>query len=233
MFKYKITRDFGLESGLYYHQMGSQYEYDGDSYFIFRDLNNQFSYGVGNREESIEITNGYIQIPFLAYYRPTKMFEFSLGAYMGLLVSSNGQSGEIIFRDGVSAETGEPIDPLRVTLGYKYLKDDPGEYKGIATRTIDVDGETLVIPRTFGAYYTFTELEDNLFRTLDFGLSAGVKIYLNQSLFIGTQAFYGLSDITSGNTDFSRIRLDEANEFIFLDDKDTNLSFQVSVGFAF
>lgn len=233
MFKYRFSRVFGLESGFYYHQMGTKYEYDGESYFIFRDLNNEFKYGLGNREETIEITNGYLQIPLKVYYRVGKLFEFSAGGYMGLLVSSNGQSGEIIFRDGVSSITGEPIDPLRVTLGYKYLRDETGEYKGVATRTIEVDGETLVIPRTFGAYYTFTELDENLFKTLDLGLTAGIKVFLNESLFIGTQVFYGLSDVTSNNTDFSRLNLNEENQFNFLNDEDTNLSFQVSVGFAF
>ena len=230
IFKYRFTSKVGLESGFFFHQKGTKYNYKGDSWYIVRSLDNKFRYLRGDRDEEIQITNAYIHLP-LAGYAKLGNFEFSAGVYVDFLVGSIGQ-GEIIF-DGVSTVTGDEVDRFRVTSGYKYIKDNVGEWKGTQSRFLVVDGESLTIPKTNGAYYIYSSKEGNLFNTVDFGLTGGIKYFLNKSLFIGSQLLWGISDVTNNEVDYSIRFLRIDRSFIFNDDKDTNLSLQLSLGFSF
>ncbi|MFQ5445628.1 MAG: hypothetical protein ACE5FF_01735, partial [Saprospiraceae bacterium] len=62
---------------------------------------------------------------------------------------------------------------------------------------------------------------------------AGISLYLNKGLYISFRASFGLTDLTKAGADVSQVKLDDNNQFISRNDKDTSVSLQASVGFSF
>ena len=98
---------------------------------------------------------------------------------------------------------------------------------------LTVDGEKVTLPFKAGAYYTLPKVDGSFFNVLDFGLNAGMSLYLNRSLFVGARFTYGLADVTNNDYDYSQLELDGNNQRIPRADTDRNLSIQTSVGFSF
>lgn len=99
-------------------------------------------------------------MPVVAFYRVGD-FEFSAGAYAGLMVQSAGE-GSVLFSDGVT-EASNPIEDTEFFLNHNYRKDKPGESSGDETFLLKVDNKNLELPKTLGAYYDYPEDKGNLF----------------------------------------------------------------------
>ena len=220
---------FGLRAELLYSQKGTDYNYNGESFWILYTADDQPIYATGSRNTSLSITNSYIDIPFMAVGRFGRI-ELSGGLNLGILVSSRG-SGELSFSGQTAA--GSTVDPFTIALEFNYF-DDAFQRTDINEVEIrDIDGKTVEIPKTLGANFQELEGDQRLFNTIDLGLIGGLAFYLNQGLYVGLRVNYGLSDLTKTERDPSRRSLDDANNLIFRDDDDRNLNLQASVGFSF
>jgi lipocalin len=64
-------------------------------------------------------------------------------------------------------------------------------------------------------------------------VQGGLSFYLNQGLFVSFKGYYGLSDITRNEADYSVLELNDDQSLIFKSDDDRNITLQASVGFHF
>jgi len=225
---FSVTDLFGFRAEVLYSQKGSQYIYDGPSYLRLYTRQGNPVVSFGNRREVITFSNSYLDIPLMAYVRLGRI-EASAGVNAGLLLASRGQ-GEITF-SGVSA-AGQNIDPVILTVDGNYTADE-SSITGIGrvdNRTID--NQEVLIPEIVNAYYDGNTVDEILFNRLDFGLNAGLSIYLNNGLNVGFRFNYGLADITNQQQDVNLQMLD-GNNLILNDDQDRNISLQTSIGFSF
>ena len=220
---------FGLRAELLYSQKGTDYNYNGESFWILNTQDESRIYATGNRNTSLSITNSYIDIPFMAVGRFGRL-EVSGGFNLGILVSSRG-SGELSFSG--QTERGTPVDPFIIALEFNYFDDALQRTDANDFELRDIEGKVVVIPKTLGVNYQEIESTDKLFRPIDLGLIGGLAFFLNQGLYVGMRVNYGLSDLTRMERDVSRKELDEEKNFIFRDDNDRNLTLQASVGFSF
>ena len=229
-FSYKFTDAFGLRAEVLYSQKGTDYKYDGQSYFVFLTDDEELIFSNGTRNTTLRIVNSYLEIPAMAFVRFGRL-EIGGGGYFAYLFRATA-SGNLNYR-GVS-ESGSVIEPFDISLDYNYFTDgfertDIGE-----TQPVLVDGEVVQVPTVIGAQYeVLVEPEDRLLNRIDFGLIGNLAVYLNQGLFIGFRVNYGLVDLTKTERDISRKMLDANNRPIFLDDFDRNLTLQASIGFGF
>lgn len=222
---FRLTDYFGLRTELLYNQKGTQYSFDGPSYFVF-DPQNERIVSEGNRDLELEISNSYIQIPILAYAKIGRI-EFMGGAYASALVNSTGE-GRLLFN--ANSLQGTDFETLEFGLDYGYFGDDIGGFLG-DLEVITVEGDRVEIPSTLTAYYEDTQ-DERLFKTLDFGLIGGVSFYFSQGLFINVRGEFGLTDVTNDEVDRSLSTLNN-NEFIFRQDMDRNFTLHTAVGFRF
>lgn len=220
---------FGLRAELLYSQKGADYNYDGESFWVFYTADDQPIYATGSRSTSLSITNSYFDIPFMAVGRYGRV-ELSGGLNLGILISSRG-SGELAFSGQTAA--GSAVDPFTIALEFNYFDDafQRTDINDVETRNID--GKIVEIPKTLTANFQELEGDQKLFNTIDLGLIGGLAFFLNQGLYVGLRVNYGLSDLTKTERDASRKELDDSNNLIFRDDKDRNLTLQASVGFSF
>ena len=218
-----------MRAELMYSQKGTEYTFDGDSYWIFYPDESSKIYSNGNRSTVLTVTNSYLDLPVIGYIRYGRV-EFSAGASIGALVGSRGQ-GEVIY----SGQTvgGEGVDPFTVALDFNNFKDNAQLLEVGETESRLIEGKPVEIPKNVGANYAVFGPDENLFNTLDLGLLVGASFFLNDGLYVGLRLNYGLSDVTSEDKDVSMVSLDENQEFIFRDDADRNVSLQASVGFSF
>ncbi|MCB0624140.1 MAG: hypothetical protein KDC43_09585, partial [Saprospiraceae bacterium] len=128
---------------------------------------------------------------------------------------------------------GGNVNEYSYTLEYNYYKDEETTADFATTTVLTVDGEKVTLPFKAGAYYNLPKVDGSFFNVLDFGLNAGMSLYLNRSLFVGARFTYGLADVTNNDYDYSQLELDGNNQRIPRADTDRNLSIQTSVGFSF
>lgn len=230
-FVYSVTDLFGIKAELMYSQKGVQQSYDGPSYFTFyRQSTGTPIYAKGNRKSDISIANSYIDIPLMVYYKIGSL-ELEAGVNAGILVGTTG-SGGITFSGSTIA--GSPVAEFTTGIDYGYYSDEQGLDAVIQGDAISLNTVPDVIrPTNINAYYEAADNDENLFRTLDFGLNAGMAFFLNRGLYVGVRANYGLTDVTNENQDLALEDLDSANRYITRDDQDQNISVQASVGFRF
>lgn len=231
----KFTDRFGLRPEILFSQKGGRYAYSGESYQRLFVSNGETERTIGMREMTLNVTNAYIDVPIMAYARVTKWLEVSGGINFGFLVASLG-AGELRYSGTTS--TGKTVEEFVVSLDYKYLSDVAEEGKLLdedpIIRDVSFSGQPIEIPRGFGAYYDYKDADEvGAFNTFDFGVNAGLSVYLNQGLSVGARANYGLADITNNNVDRSFQTLNDDNSFILRDDVDRNISLQVFLGFSF
>ncbi|MEO6130214.1 MAG: porin family protein [Saprospiraceae bacterium] len=225
---FKFGDLLGLRTELLFSQRGTDYLYNGPTeYILERNTLNSIKIK-GNRKQSINVSNAYIDVPVTLYYR-IKGFELSGGLNTGVLLSSNAGGSLII--SGISP-IGTSIPPYTVNLNYNYKKDKAGAYSS-ATQTVNIDGKNYTIPTFLGAYYDFPEKDKNMFKTLDFGLVAGVAYFLNQGLYLGVHYVHGLGDVDRNKYDISFQTLNSDGSFVKRNDINKSRSWQLSVGFAF
>jgi hypothetical protein len=225
---FKFTDLVGLRTEFVYSQRGTEYLYDGPSYFVLGRNTVEMTTIMGNRRQSINISNAYIDIPVLAYYKIGRI-EIAGGLNSGLLVASTA-GGNIDF-NGMSA-LGTAVSPFRVNLNYNYKKDEAGEASS-TTQNVTVDGRVYTVPVDVGAYYEFNTKDKNLFKPLDFGLVAGASFFLNEGLFLSIRYMHGLGDMDRNDYDVSLQSLNPNGTHIQRNDVNKSRSWQFSVGFSF
>lgn len=230
--KIEITELFGIRTEFLFTQKGTKRTFEGPSYLIFRDINNDRIFTTGNKTISVNIANAYIDFPILAYGKITDRFEVFGGGYFGFSVGSTA-SGELIYSDGKVPNNNNVIDKLELALDYNYSRDEPGETIA-AAENIDVvvGSENIQIPNTLTAYYDLDTKDGKPFKVMDAGLSAGAAFFLNGGLYVSVIGNYGLVDVSRTAMDFSNFET-TSFDFVTRDDKDTNLSIQFSIGFSF
>lgn len=229
-FVYSITDLFGLKAELMYSQKGTQYGYNGPSYFTFYTTDTGTPiYATGKRRSDISISNSYIDFPVLVYYKIGK-FELEAGANAAILVGSSG-SGGITFSGNTPA--GSQVNEFTTGVDFAYYSNDRGLAELDGSKQITLNTLPAFQPESIGAYYEAADNDANKFKTLDFGLNAGLAFFMNKGLYLGFRANMGLTDITNAEQDLSLVSLGAGNSYQTRDDKDTNFSLQASVGFRF
>lgn len=225
IFNLKFNDFFGVRAELLYSQKGVDYSYNGQSFWIFYpEVGDPFYHTGGNRNTKLFITNSYIDLPITAVVR-WKRLEVSAGVSAGILLTSKAL-GEVTY-------TGPNIDPFTIALEYNFARDEPTTDPGPDPMVKSVTGQTMLIPNQVGAYYGSFGRDDKLYNAFDFGLNAGMAVYLSKGLFLGVRMNYGLLDVTREAQDFNATFLTEDNEFITKNDEDKNVSIQASIGFSF
>lgn len=229
-FVYSFTDLFGVKAELMYSQKGTQYTYDGPSYFTFYTTNTATPiFATGNRRSDISISNSYIDIPVLLYYKIGRL-ELEAGVNAGFLIGSSG-SGGITFSG--TTQAGSPVAEFTTGVDYGYYSNEKGIDAIMGSTTITLNTLQAFRPESTDAYYEAADNDDNKFKTVDFGLNAGLAFFLNKGLYVGVRANYGLSDITNEGQDISPVSLAQGNRYQTRDDQDRNISIQASVGFRF
>lgn len=228
-FNYKLTDNFGVRAEFLFNQKGTDYSFDGTSYWIFGPDSSSPIIGVGTRVTDLKISNTYLDIPLMAYVQLGRV-ELSGGVNAAVMISSRG-TGESTFNG--QTLNGSTIGLFTVNLNHNYFSDEAGQAKSDIMEKVSIGGSQIEIPSSIGAYYFRPEGNDKLFDRLDFGLVAGIGFFLNRGLYLGFRANWGLPDVTDSAADISNVRLDPQQTFVTRDDKDKNLSLQASIGFRF
>ena len=227
---YKVTDLFGARLEVLFSQKGTSYSFDGQSYYVLNTELGRQIVTTGNRKIDLAITNAYIDLPLMAYFKLGDKIEISGGVGLGFLVGSSA-SGEMTYSG--EASNGAPLEIFTTNLDFNYSKDKIGEADLTDAIVRTVNGESTKIPKTAGAYFEYTdEMKGSAFNVIDLSLNAGLSFFINRGLYFGLRLNYGLSDVSNKNFDVSKVKLN-GNKFIPLDDKDTNLTIQASIGFSF
>ncbi len=228
-----FTDLFGLRGQLLFSQKGSEYRFDGESFQFLVSDSGKRVIATGTRKSILTITNSYLDIPIMAYYRIGERFEVFGGASVGFLVGSTA-SGELGF-NGQSNSNGTPIK-FTSTSDIDYFDDSPPTAEQLRNSSnpfeFTADGETVFVPKIMGGYYDFTTKDKSVYNILDGGLVGGINFFLNRGLYLGAALHYGLLDVTNEDYDVSRVAF-EGNNYIKRSDNDKNFSIQVGLGFSF
>ena len=224
----KFTDLVGLRAEAVYTQRGTDYFYEGPSYLTLGRNTLQPVTLLGERRQNVKVSNSYIDIPLLAYYK-IGYFELYGGLNTGFLIASSA-GGEIVF-EGTSP-IGNPVTPFELGLDYNYKKDKAGE-ASTATKDVTVDGRVYTVPQFLGAYYDYPVKDQDLYETLDFGLVFGASYFLNEGLYISARYIHGLNDVDRNFYDRSLQALDSSGSFVQRADTNKSRSWQFSVGFSF
>ena len=240
---FKFTDLVGVKTGVFFSQRGMKYEYNGDSFQFFNEeLSKDMVNSFGNRKYQLSVSNSYIEIPITAYYKITNWLEVNGGVLLGFLANSSAIGefefdGNGVFEYESGVVNGNADVYFVQSLDFNYRKDLPASPDDINDDTPVYEFATLndfvIIPQTVGAYYMdYSEKSGNFYNTVDFGLTAGISFYLNGGLFLMLSGNYGLVDATNNFYDISRYQ-SNGLEYVYRNDKDTNVSLQVSIGFSF
>ncbi|MBK8347452.1 MAG: PorT family protein [Saprospiraceae bacterium] len=228
-YAYKIADIFSIKGEALYTQIGSSYNYDGDSYYKV-PIGNAFVYEKGKSTIEMKVSNAYISIPVTFQWQASKKLEFYAGGYASFLIGPRGNGTVYFEKDTVSLY-------FKQSLIHNYSKDQAG---GIATNTagssVYVDGKVVTLARDAGAYYNYlaNEKDGNLYNSFDAGLTFGANYYINKGFYVGFKYNYGLLDVTNNKMDRIRKTYDEANnKSLLASDFDRNVGFEVSFGFRF
>ncbi len=233
-FTWKATDLMGLRGEFIYSQKGTKRSFDGQSYYTFITADDNIIRTTGLRKQELNVTNTYLELPVLAYFKPHSRFEIYGGASFGLMVASSA-FGNLRYSN-IKDETGSTPTPSEINheLDFNYIGDKAGEYTiGNPASTIKIKGDNVPYPQTAGAYFEFLESRGKLYKTIDLGVVGGISVYLSKSLYISGRMNYGLLDITKSKADVSLSTLDANKEFVSREDDDRNVSIQASIGFSF
>ena len=230
-FDYNITDLFSLRTEFLYIQNGSEYTYEGDSYYrVFVDANNTVTER-GSSVLRLDRSNAYLSVPLLASYKISPKFTIMGGVYGGMLIQPTG-GGTLEFN---SFDRPNEIS-FTQTLDYRYNSDLVMEGTSpIRPIGVIVDGQKVNFPKSAGAYFQYFENEKNgnLINRWDAGVTGAVHYFLNKGFYIGLRADFGLMDITNDQVDRSLLDVNEDGSLIFDSHKDTHFGIHTSFGFKF
>jgi len=225
---YKFTDQVGMKAEFVFSQRGTIYDYNGPSYYVLGRGNVLTTTIEGDRKQTLNVSNAFLDIPVLVYYKIGK-FEISGGINTGILMASTA-GGSTDF-NGIS-QLGSNIAPFEVGLNHNYKKDEAGGASDELLNVV-VDGRTYTVPETVMAYYEFETKNKNLYNTIDFGLVAGAAFYLNEGLYLGARYVHGLGDVDQNEYDVSLQYLNPDGSFVQRADENSSRSWQISIGFSF
>ncbi len=228
IFTWKATELMGLRGELLFSQKGGRRKFNGPSYYTLTASDGSVFNTTGTREQRLNVTNAYIDIPLMGYYKPVQWLELFAGGNIGFLVSSTAV-GELKYSEGRIDQSTVPA--FDYELDFNYYSDDAGSFTA-SEELIQVKGIDVALIETAGAYAEFDEDRGKLYKTIDAGLVGGLSLFFNKGLFISGRLNYGLSDITKSEADVSLVSQNNG-AFIARDDKDRNFSIQASIGFSF
>jgi len=224
----RLGNAVGLRAELLYTQRGTDYRYQGPSYFRFFSESGAAATTRGERLTTLRVTNTYLDLPLSAYLRLGRL-ELSAGGYGGFLVSSKAV-GEMNYSG--KSTLGQNLDPIVVSLQYNYLSDAYQQAGVPAARTITVDNRRVVVPSRIGAYYDARDTGIPLYRRTDAGIHAGLGWFMSQGLYLGARLQQGLLDMSQADQEYSLVSLDASGKIVPRSDKDRNFSVQLSIGFS-
>lgn len=220
---------FSMRLEILYVQNGSTKSFNGESFYVISVPNAEDVVEFGQMDYNLDISNAYISFPLTAHYQLSRKWEVMGGAYLSLLVQPTA-TGLLEFDSSTRPDEISFIQSME----FNYNSDEPGQGQFVGINPgILVDGIVVRLPSLAGAYYQYNEKRDNLINALDYGLVFGLSYNINRGFYIGLRAEYGLADITSDQVDISQVAVDENQNFIYRDDKDTHLGIQASFGFRF
>lgn len=225
---YELNDLFFLRGEILYTQQGSTYNYSGDGYFLFNTLSNSRFVIQDSTNLTLDISNAYVSFPLTAHVTALEKWEFHAGAYVSLLVSPIAAG---TWRFGSRENVNHLFEQ---GLNFNFRSDEPGESNIFADPILLIaNGQDVTVPDLVGAYFLFQQDRGSLINGVDFGLTGGVSYFLNRGLYVGLKGWYGLSDITNNNVDYSLRQLNPDGTFQFSNDFDRNLNIDVSLGFKF
>lgn len=241
--KYNLSSSFGLRTELVYIQKKSLQEYDQFKTVFF--VPSQTGSGIGRQvieggnKYSLERTFNIFSIPIHAVYKPTKKIELFGGIDFDFTAGVIGQ-GRIEFDNG-GTEANDDNIAYNQTLNYNYSSDRLGQVSTFTEEfvlidfDVDDDGEREVIrlPKTLSAYYYSETDEGKAYSTFDMAVAAGVSYFINPGLYLRATGNYGLFDSTKKRHDYSNAEYNADGSYVFRDDNDRKIGFQVSLGFQF
>jgi len=227
----------GLGAELLFSQKGALYRFEADNSYLRLDgtvsnMNSTQTFTGQKRIRSVNITNGYVEIPITFYaYAIKDRLLFDFGPSISFLVSS--RSLGILKYGEIDPVNPDPADFLEIELDLRGT-DDAG---ALGDRAVDKTGRlnqtTITYPSKIGSYYNFNEKKGTLFNTFDYGLNFGASFFFTKGLRLGTRVYYGLADVTNNNYDVQQSSLDANKEFIFRKDRDTNFGVQLFIALQF
>lgn len=227
----KMSSLWGFTGEILYNQRGTDYTYDGPSYYIFDRGTPDQLIAVGNRKTDLQISNAYIEIPLSIYIEPVKRVKISAGPYAGFLVNATA-GGDLTFTDGQAGNAG--VDEFTIALDYNFGRDEVGIGEDDETQMVRVGGEFRRVPETADAYFLFEENRDgSTYKTLDYGIQTGLSVTISRGIYLGARYSHGLADISDEDLNVSKKEIESDGNFISLDEKDTNRSWQFFFGFSF
>lgn len=245
--RYAFTDRNGLIIEAQYSQKGGNYAYAGESYWIIEDVIEEGLYFKGNRSVTLNVNNGYLDIPVLFYNKLNDNVSLFGGGYIGFLLNSSG-AGQLSF-DAEKRPFGNievDLRPFTVTLEHNYRKDphrDSTVYNLGNTQAVFNENSVGAVepfggarvPQTTDAYYDYDVRGDNFYNNIDAGIILGIEYKFDTGLGIGLRGTYGLMDVTNNAYDYSKISVADPDigDFsrIMREDKDRNLVFQLYIGF--
>jgi hypothetical protein len=230
--RYKIDylQKYGISFEVVYTQKGSRINYDGPSYFIFKNADNFRQVTTGTRNYALDISTSHFDIPLTFFAKPIKSLEFSAGVYASFLLRGEAGGNYRYIADGV------PNVEFSTLLEQNFRNDRLADYTQPftgETTTIRIAGDQFQVPRTQGAYFEHERYEGNLLRAFDFGVTGGISYYLTAGLYIGGRVQYGFINQFNPDMFISIKDLDSSNQPLLRNDSRQNLSYQLAIGFAF
>ncbi len=241
---YYFNDYFGVRTEILYIQKSSLLENEGQV-FTFVDVNTATSstrnVEFGQGKYTLKRTFNTFAVPLQAVIKPIKKIELFGGVNLEFVAGSIGQ-GNLDF------DNFDPTCPISFdqTLNFNYNVDEALDFNNSNTAQLtinydrdgDGDKELHSFRKNIGAYRYFNEeVDKNLIRAFDLALTGGIAYYINPGLYVRGTFDYGLLDITRQEYDYSLEEVpDEVtfdNSFIFRDDFDRKIGFQVSLGFQF
>jgi hypothetical protein len=228
-YKFDYAEKYGLNIEVVYTQKGGRIQYNGPSYFVFRNNDGRSEIVNGNRDYILDISTSHIDFPVSFFVKLFNKLEVNAGFYFSTMLRAEG-GGSFTFNSGLP----QNVD-MTVFLDQNYRKNNIPDYSQPFTgETIPVriNGEPFPVPKTQGAYFEHTQKTGNMLRSIDYGLTGGLAYYITKGLYLSGRVQYGMNN--QFNPDMF-ISLKDLNGTVpaLRNDLRKNLSFQLAIGFAF
>lgn len=222
----RFTDEFSIQGELMYNQKSYNHHYNGPSYVFINTLADRHFLFSGNRDQTLNISNTFFQIPISLSYKFFNLIELQAGVFGNVLIQSRG-TGEVIYSN-IPEINGE----LSQLLNYNFNNDNPGQ-ASLSVDQVTINNDVHSIPAQIGAYYDYESADKSFFNKIDAGFHFGLNVYINQSLFVGARYSMSMLDNTRNTMDRSFTGLDSNNKLQFNDDSDKYRSFEFTIGFSF
>ena len=197
-----LVPNFGLEANLLYSQKGTRYKYEGAGSYTFINSSGSKFPTTGKSRVIINVSNGYIDLPIMAYYKLTSNLKISGGVNVAVLVSSEG-NGEWLYQGAKFASGDYLKNDVAFTLTQNYFRDKAGEISESRTDVTTHNGDKISVPTSLNAYSTIPSRSASRYNSFDFGAVLGVAWVFNSGLQFGIRGNYSLADITANELDNS------------------------------